>query len=97
MEYEVKSLSEGTLISIDLQYLNTFLDNDEAYFVWRMPHKTIDEVFKRRSDVGTWIERLRDVVTNPVVSEKYGYSIRINEARLLPDEITLIGAFTKNK
>ena len=30
-------------------------------------------------------------------AEKYGYSIRINEARLLPDEINRIGAFHRQK
>ena len=32
-----------------------------------------------------------------MVSEKYGYSIRINESRLLPEEITRIGAFHREK
>jgi hypothetical protein len=31
------------------------------------------------------------------VSEKYGYSIRINESRLLPEEITRIGVFHRQK
>jgi hypothetical protein len=31
------------------------------------------------------------------VSEKYGYSIRINESRLLPEEITRIGMFHRQK
>ena len=43
------------------------------------------------------MERLRDLITTPVVSEKYGYSIRINESRLLPEEITRIGAFHRQK
>ena len=33
----------------------------------------------------------------PVISEKYNYSIRINEARRLPDEITRIGSFHRQK
>ena len=41
--------------------------------------------------------RLRDLITTPVISEKYGYSIRINESRLLPEEITRIGAFHRQK
>jgi hypothetical protein len=32
-----------------------------------------------------------------VVAEKYGYSVRINEARLLPEEITKIGCFHRQK
>ena len=43
------------------------------------------------------MERLRDLITTPVVSEKYGYSIRINESRLLPEEITRIGMFHRQK
>ena len=46
LAHETKLLSEGTLIRIDLEQLHPFLDNDEAYFVWRMPHKTLDEIFK---------------------------------------------------
>ncbi len=97
LEYGIKSLSEGTLIDIDLEKLNPSLDNDEAYFVWRMPHKSLDEIFKSRVDVGNAMSRLRDLITTPVISEKYGYSIRINEARLLPEEVTRIGMFHREK
>ncbi len=97
LDHQTLSLSEGTLISIDLEKLHPFLDNDEAYFVWRMPHKSLDEIFKPRVDVGNALERLRDLITTPVVSEKYGYSIRINESRLLPEEITRIGIFHRQK
>ena len=97
LEYDIKPISTGTLISVDLQKLNASLDNDEAYFIWRMPHKSLDEIFKPRVDVGNAMSRLRDLITTPVVSEKYGYSIRINEARLLPEEITRIGIFHRQK
>ena len=95
--YKVDPLSYGTLICIDLQGLQQYLDNDEAYFIWRMPHKSLDAIFKSYVDVGNVIERLRDLITTPVVSEKYGYSIRINESRLLPEEITRIGMFHRQK
>ncbi len=97
LEYEIKPLSKGTLISVDLEKLNASLDNDEAYFIWRMPHKSLDEIFKARVNVGNAMSRLRDLITTPVVSEKYGYSVRVNEARLLPEEITRIGAFHRQK
>ena len=97
MEYQAKVLSEGTLIILDLESLRPFVDNDEAYFVWRMPHKTLDEIFKSRVDVGNLLDRLRDLITTPVVSEKYGYSVRVNESRLLPEEITRIGSFHRQK
>ena len=97
LEHETKLLSEGTLISTDLERLRPFLDNDEAYLVWRMPHKSLDDIFKHHVDVGNVLDRLRDLITTPVVSEKYGYSIRINESRLLPEEINRIGAFHRQK
>ena len=97
LEYEITLLSSGTLINISFENLQQFLDNDEAYFAWRMPHKTLDDVFKSRVDVGNVLERLRDLITTPVVSKKYGYSIRINESRLLPEQITRIGAFHRQK
>ena len=97
MNYEAISLSDGTLISVDLQELQSFLDNDEAYFIWRMPHKSLDAIFKTRVNVGNVLTRFRDLLTTPVVSEKYGYSIRINESRLLPEAITRIGVFHRQK
>ena len=95
--FTVEPLSNGTMIRVDLQELQPYLDNDEAYFIWRMPHKSLDAIFKSYVDVGNALERLRDLITTPVVSEKYGYSIRINESRLLPEEITRIGMFHRQK
>ena len=97
LNYQAERLADGTLISVDLGSLQQFLDNDEAYFIWRMPHKSLDEIFKSRVNMGNALTRLRDLITTPVVSEKYGYSIRINESRLLPEEITRIGAFHRQK
>ena len=95
--FKVEPLSTGTLIHVDLLELQPYLDNDEAYFIWRMPHKSLDAIFKPCVNVGNALERLRDLITTPVVSEKYGYSIRINESRLLPEEITRIGMFHRQK
>ena len=97
LQYQLKQLTDGTLVDIDLEKLQPFLDNDEAYIVWRMPHKTLDDIFKSRINMGNAVERLRDLITTPVVSEKYGYSVRINESRLLPEVVTRIGAFHRQK
>ena len=97
LDYELKQLSSGTLITINIEKIQEYIANDEAYFLWRMPHKSLDDIFKPHINVGGALARLRDLITTPVVSEKYGYSIRINEARLLPDEINRIGAFHRQK
>ena len=97
LDFKLELLAEGTLICVSMEKLLPFLDNDEAYFIWRMPHKTLNEIFKPRVNIESVLSRLRDLITTPVISEKYGYSIRINESRLLPEEITRIGAFHRQK
>ena len=97
LDYQLKSVSSGTLITVSFDALWDFLDNDEAYFIWRMPHKSLNEIFKKKVNVGNILVRIRDLITTPVVSEKYGYSVRINESRLLPEEISRIGAFHRQK
>jgi hypothetical protein len=95
--FQAEQLPNGTLLRMDLLALQPYLDNDEAYLIWRMPHKSLDAIFKPNVGVGNAMERLRDLITTPVVSEKYGYSIRINESRLLPEEITRVGMFHRQK
>ena len=97
LDYQLEPLSDGTLLSFHLDEIQPFLDNDEAYFIWRMPHESLNEIFRPHVNVGNVLSRLRDLITTPVVSEKYGYSVRINESRLLPEEITRIGAFHRQK
>lgn len=97
LNFAIKPLAAGTLISVDLEKVKPFLDNDEAYFIWRMPHKSLDTIFRSRVNMGNVVERLRDLITSPVITHRYGYSIRINESRCLPEEINRIGAFHRQK
>ena len=97
LDYITTPLSDGTLIDVDLKPLQPFLDNDEAYFIWRMPHKSLNKLFKSRVGAGSIMSRFRDLITSPVLSEKHGYSVRINEPRLLPEEITRVGSFHRQK
>ena len=95
--YTLAPLAGGTRFTLDLDPLREYLDNDEAYFMFRLPHKNLDEVFKPQIDVPGVFARLRDLLTSPVMSEKYACSVRVNEARLLPDEINQIGVFHRQK
>lgn len=95
--FSVDVKETGSLITVDLDKLQPYIDNDESYFLIRMPHKSLDEVFGSRTDVGNTIQRFRDLLTSPVVAENYGYSIRINEGRLLPSFINRSGAFNRQK
>ena len=57
----------------------------------------MDQVFSTYKSAGSFFVRLRDLITTPIQSEKYGYSIRVNESRNLPSEINKIGAFHRQK
>lgn len=95
--FELVPLAEGVMLNMDLKGLRQYLDNDEAYLLWRLPHKTLDELFENQRNTRYSIRKFRELLTSPVVSEKYGYSVRINESRLLPLEINKIGAFHRQK
>jgi hypothetical protein len=97
LDYTMESVSKGTLMHVDFNNLFEYLDNDEVYFMFRIPHKSITEVFKQRKKVGNFLTQIRDMIMSPIVSESYGYSVRINEARLLPKEINSVGAFHRQK
>ena len=87
---EVKKVSYGTTITVDFEFIKDFVTSDEAYMIFRIPHKTLDKVFAPVINVGSMFDRINSLIQSPVISEKYGYSIRINEARLLPPEINEI-------
>lgn len=97
VDYSLKSVSKGTLMNVSFDGIFEYLDNDEVYFMFRIPHKSITEVFRQRTKVGSFLTRIRDMIMSPIVSESYGYSVRINEARLLPKEINSVGAFHRQK
>ena len=97
LEYTVEPVSKGALLRVPFTELYKYLDNDEVYFMFRVPHKTITEVFRQRNKVGSILTKTRDLLMSPILSESYGYSVRINEGRLLPKEINSIGAFHRQK
>ena len=97
LDYQLSALADGTLMDIDFKALQPYIANDEAYFIWRMPHKSLDKLFKSRVGAGNIATQFRDLITSPMLSEKHGYSVRINESRHLPEEITRVGSFHRQK
>lgn len=95
--YTMRPMADGTLLTVSIDGLKQYLDNDEAYFLFRLPHRNLDALFCSQIDVRDLFTRLRDLVTSPVVSEKYVCSVRVNEARILPDEISQFSAFHRQK
>ena len=87
---EVKEVSYGTVITVDFNYIKECITSSEAYLIFRIPHKTLDKIFTPSIDARGIFEKIKLLIQSPIISEKYGYSIRINEARLLPPELNEI-------
>ena len=94
---EVKKVSYGTVITVNFEFIKTLITSDEAYLIFRIPHKTLDKIFAPSKDVGSTFDKINSLIQSPIISEKYGYSIRINEARLLPPEINEIEVLHKQR
>ncbi len=92
-----KSVAAGTIITFDFDFIKESITSDEAYLIFRIPHKTIDRIFEAQIDVQGSFDKLLSLIQSPVISEKYGYSVRINEARLLPTEINAIETLQEQK
>ena len=97
LDAQLSDLSVGSLIYVSYEKIQDYIDNEEGYFSFRLPHKSLDKVFGTYKSAGSFFKRAREVLTTPVLSEKYGYSVRVNEARNLPPEINKKGAFHRQK
>ena len=92
-----KSVSYGTVITVNFEFIKDCITSDEAYLIFRIPHKTLDKIFAPTIDVMGVFDKINSLIQSPVLSEKYGYSIRINEARLLPPEINEIEVLNEQR
>ena len=97
LDVQLNDLANGTLLTVDYSNIQQYIDNTEGYFSFRLPHKSLDRVFRTYKSARSFLTRAREVITTPIVSEKYGYSIRVNETRNLPGEINKKGAFHRQK
>lgn len=91
--YEIQSCDKGAMLSLSISRLQEYLDNDTAYFYFRLPQKSLMKMCEKTDDAKILLRRMRDLISSPMQLEKYGHSVRINEARRLPDTITKQGGF----
>ena len=87
---KAQKISYGTVLAVDFEFIKDCITSDEAYLIFRIPHKTLDKIFAPTIDVSSMFNKINSLIQSPIILEKYGYSIRINEARLLPPEINEI-------
>lgn len=93
----IKNVSYGTVITVNFEFIKECITSDEAYLIFRIPHKTLDVIFDSTMNVKHMLDKVKFLIQSPIISEKYGYSIRINEARLLPPEINQIDVLQEQR
>ncbi|MBR5259719.1 MAG: hypothetical protein IKV48_04525 [Eggerthellaceae bacterium] len=97
LEVGVRRVSSGTLISLSIDDFAECLDGDEIYIFFRIPHKSLDEVFVPAASAASLLTRLKSLFVSPIVLERYGCSVRVNEVRMLPPEIAKTGMLHRQK
>ena len=55
---KTKKVSVGTLITIPLQNIKQYILSNEAYIIFRIPHRTLDKIFSTQIDVQGRVVRL---------------------------------------
>lgn len=81
----IEDISEGSLIIVDFDQIKEHFNNEEGYILFRLPHKSLDKLFSTKMSVDTGLKTL---VTSPMLEYEYDFSTRINDARLLPPQIS---------
>lgn len=90
LSFNVSKLSFGAKLTINLFEIQEKITGKELYVIFRVPHKSMDRIFEKKKEMHSPVNKIHEAITSPMVTEKYGYAIRINEARLLPPEISNI-------
>ena len=97
IDFTVRPVAGGSLISLSIDSFADKLDGDEIYLIFRLPHKSIDAAFAPTVNAQGILGRLRDLFVSPVIVERYGCSVRVNEMRMLPQEISRMGMLHRQK
>ena len=77
---KAERVAEGTVITVALNKIQQHITSDEAYVIFRIPHRTLDEVFTPQMNVRGSIERLKELISSPVVMQKYGLFKRMDQS-----------------
>ncbi len=81
IDYSICNCENGTIISFSFDRLSSHIRNDNGYIRFRIPHKSLDEIFKyKKHDYKFTFE-------SPIITDYYYHTIRINEFRSLPLEV----------
>lgn len=71
----------GTIINLFFDKAHKYIKNDNGYIRFRIPHKSLDLIFASKK------HEYKFNLNNPIITEKYQHTIKVNEFRSLPPEI----------
>lgn len=78
----LQEIENGTLIQLSFNDVITLLDVPETYIRFRIPHNSLNKhCHLSKSNYKTIIE-------SPIITDKLCYTVKINEARSLPSDIS---------
>ena len=69
----LKKVAYGTVITVNLEFIKDYVTSDQAYIIFRIPHKTLDKIFAPSMDVTGLFQKINSLIQSPILSEKYGY------------------------
>lgn len=87
----IRKLSSGTIIYFNIASLHTLLTQTELYIRFRLPHKSISNLFL----TVPW--SIKSLFESPVEKYQYNYVMKINEVRSLPFEVRCIPELANQK
>lgn len=73
----VTSIGNGSLINLNFDNIKCKLTSSETYIRFRLPHKTIDNLFNSKK------HNYKRAIESPIITDIYSYVININEVRSL--------------
>ena len=83
----LERVADGTLLTARILEWKTEFQSDEIYVFFRLPHKSLNELFKAKPHTKLEKDSLKELITSPIVTQRFGYTLGVNEERILPQAI----------
>ena len=70
---QVKKVSYGTVIKINLEFIKECITSDQAYMIFRIPHKTLDKIFESTINVVGIFNKIKLLFEKSCFEYKWNY------------------------
>ena len=84
----LESVGGGSILTARIAENTADFTSDEIYMLIRLPHKNLNELFRAKPHTKLEKDSLKELITSPMVTQRFGYSLGLNEERILPKELS---------